>query len=359
MWLAFLDGPGATAHPMRMSNARPLDLKKFCVLCLLATLPFSSLRAADTNALTLTGAPPEENATSNEALRAFLQVQEQLHATQLAIERNRQEAQAAAAQDAITLSNHLQAIEQSLVVQRATDLADAQRTNHLLLLFIGLFAMFGFIAALVTSYFQWRAVNRLAEISAMLPALRGLPEVSAATALGMREHQVLGNGSVEQSNSRFLALVGLLEKRIADLEHTTTAPLKESLPVSNGQAQIAVPPAVDAKTGNGDGRIASLLENGQSLLNGERLEEAVACFDEVLALNPNHAEALVKKGSALEKMRQPQEALDCYDRAIHADETMTIAYLHKGGLCNRLERYGEAMECYERALHTQEKKKAA
>lgn len=342
-----------------MSNARLLNLKKFCVLCLLATLFFPSLQAADTNTLAPTGAPVEQNSASNEALRAFLQVQEQLHATQLAIERNRQEARSAASQDAITLSNTLQAIQQSLVVQRASDLADAQRTNHLLLLFIGLFAMFGFIAALITSYFQWRAVNRLAEISAILPALRGLPDHSAVAALGMREHPVLSNGAVEQSNGRFLALMELLEKRIADLEHATTAPLKESLPVTNGQAQVAAPAAVDAKAGNGDGRIASLLESGQSLLNSDRLEEAVACFDEVLATNPNHAEALVKKGSALEKMRQPQEALECYDRAINADETMTIAYLHKGGLCNRLERYGEAMECYERALHTQEKKNAA
>src|SRR5215469_3536704 len=112
-----------------MSNAR-LSLKKLGVCCLLAALPFSNLKAADTNSAPA-GAPPESS-VSNESLRAYLQLQEQLHATQLAIERNREEEQAAAAQDSMTLSNHLQAIEQSLVVQRAGELADTQRTNRLL-----------------------------------------------------------------------------------------------------------------------------------------------------------------------------------------------------------------------------------
>src|SRR5215469_10216924 len=136
-----------------MSNAR-LYLKKLGVCCLLAALPFSSLKAADTNSSS--AAPPEASSASNEALRAYLQLQEQLHETQLAIERGRQDEQAAAAQDSMTLSNHLQAIEQTLLVQRAGEVADTQRTNHLLLVFIGFFAVGGFAAALLTAYFQWR-----------------------------------------------------------------------------------------------------------------------------------------------------------------------------------------------------------
>ena len=79
---------------------------------------------------------------------------------------------------------------------------------------------------------------------------------------------------------------------------------------------------------------------------------ALQCFDEVLALEPNHGEALVRKGAALEHMKKLSEAFECYDRAIAADESMTIAYLHKGGLCSRLERFKEALECYEKALRT-------
>jgi len=44
-------------------------------------------------------------------------------------------------------------------------------------------------------------------------------------------------------------------------------------------------------------RITVLLGKGQSLLNLDQAEEALACFDEVLALDASHPEALVKKGA--------------------------------------------------------------
>ena len=65
-------------------------------------------------------------------------------------------------------------------------------------------------------------------------------------------------------------------------------------PRSQGQSTI---------TTNGDTpEIALLLGKGQSLLHLDQTEEAIACFNEVLALDPQHTEALVKKGAALEKM---------------------------------------------------------
>ncbi|HXT12238.1 MAG TPA: tetratricopeptide repeat protein [Candidatus Angelobacter sp.] len=335
-----------------MSNPRCSALKKLALFCALLALPFAALRA-DTPA-----APQDANISSNETLRAYLQLQGQLHDTMLAIERNRQEAQAAAAQDATALSNRLAAIEQSLVTQRAGELAETQNTNHLLLTAISAFAVFGLAAALFAIYFQSRAVGRLADISTALTNFRGLP-IPSSSPLGLLEHDGLGNGSVEQSNARLVALVQHLEKRIAELEHTATLPLKEpsapTLREDDAQPSFAFDPIATEKAE----RITKLLEQGQSHLSAEHPEQALAVFDEILLLHPNHPEALVKKGSAFEKLRQPQDALECYDRAIAADGTLTIAYLHKGGLCSRLEKYGEAMECYERALHTQEKKRAA
>ena len=180
-----------------------------------------------------------------------------------------------------------------------------------------------------------------------------------ASALELAENDMLGNAAVEQSNARLASLVQHLEKRIAELEQTAALPLKEVV-VTAGEPVPARPePHVNTAPQETPSQIAQLMERGQTLVNNDRPEEAIACFDEILAADPNNADALVKKGTALEKLRQPQEALEYYDRAIAADSTLTIAYLHKGGLCSRLEKYGEAMECYERALHTQEKKQAA
>ena len=342
-----------------MRNPRFLNLKKLGILLVLFPLAFANLRAADADLAATNSPEPDAVAGPSDFFRAVLQIQEQLHATQLTVERNRQEAQAVAAQDALALSNRLQAIEQSVAAQRTASVTAEQRTNNLLFVVIGVFAVgiLGVVAFVV--YFQSRAVNRLADISTALSAGRGLP-MPEQPALPSGESDVIPAAVVEQSNARLLGLVQNLEERIADLEQTAGFN-EEGSPTVEGNGTASVVPEItrDPAVKEGPGQLAKLLEQGQALLAGDRPEEAIACFDAVLAAEPGNADALVKKGSALEKMRQPQEALEYYDRAIAANNTLTIAYLHKGGLCSRLEKYTEAMECYERALHTQEKKQAA
>jgi tetratricopeptide (TPR) repeat protein len=91
----------------------------------------------------------------------------------------------------------------------------------------------------------------------------------------------------------------------------------------------------------------------------DKPQEALDCFDEVLALDPEHADALVKKGAALERLQRLDEAIECYDLAIARDNSLTMAYLYKGGVFNRMERYSEALACYELALKSQQKGHAA
>jgi len=337
-----------------MSRTRFWILNAGGCLGLLLAVSARGFAAADTNS------PPAEadasaasasNTTSDDVLRAYLQLQEQIHATQLAIERNRQETETAAARNADALASRLQFVEKSLAdlsAQRVNELKDIQRENHTLLIVVGAFAALGFLAVLFTAYFQWRAVNRLMEISPALPAGRALGPPPAVAALGDGENQLVSLGPAGQSNVRLLGALERLEKRILELEHGTASPPANGAPASDnpGAAGQAA-------------QSSSLLGKGQSLLNLDKADEAIACFDEVLAADPDNAEALVKKGTALERLRKPQEAIECYDRAIAADSSMTIAYLYKGGLYNRLERFNEALECYEKALRTQEKRPAS
>ncbi|PYK96478.1 MAG: hypothetical protein DME19_19595, partial [Verrucomicrobia bacterium] len=101
--------------------------------------------------------------------------------------------------------------------------------------------------------------------------------------------------------------------------------------------------------------LALLLAKGQTLLSLDKPAEALACFDEIISLDPRNAEAFVKKGTALERLRRTEEALECYDRAIAVDRSLTTAYLYKGGVFNRLQRFEEALKCYEQALQTEQK----
>jgi tetratricopeptide (TPR) repeat protein len=318
-------------------------------LVVLALISFAAACFGAETASTVPMPGKADETKTQDTLRAYLQLQEQLHATQLAIERNRNEAAAAAAENVKAIANRLQGIEPAPTLQRAQELEAMQSSNRAMLFVAGLFASLGFLAMLFLAYFQWRTINRLEEISAALPAAPALGSGSPVAALGARDAPVVSVGPVEQSSQRLLRALEQLEKRIDQLEHTPNPPV----PKGASRAQAAPAPAHTAVAPDGV-RIAMLLGKGQSLLNLDQAEVALACFDQVLALDSNHAEALVKKGAALERLRMLDEAITCYDQAIAADGSMTVAYLYKGGLLNRIERFGEALECYEQALRTQE-----
>jgi tetratricopeptide (TPR) repeat protein len=300
-------------------------------------------------------APRTEETNIQETLRSYLQLQEQLHATQLAIERNRKEAEAAAADSAKVFSARLQGIEQAIASQRAQEFETMQHANRVMLIVAGLFAAVGFAAMVFMAYFQWRTINRLAEISAALPYAHNFSPAASLAALGASDARLLAAGPAEQSNQRLLGALDQLEKRISQLEQPAPAPAPNGAPPDQELAPTAVPPSNgDAADAPEAARIAMLLGKGLSHLNLDQPAEALDCFDQVLELDPNHSEALVRRGAALERLRRLDEAIACYDRAIEADSSLTVAYLYKGGLFNRMERFGEALECYEQALRTQE-----
>jgi tetratricopeptide (TPR) repeat protein len=327
------------------------------LLCIALILCGGRSMAAETNATAMTEIPvAAETEASNDAWRAYLQLQEQLHAAQLAIESTRKDAELANARNADVWAGHLRDLEKRLSDQRSNE---AQFMVWILSAFAGL----SFLAVMITAYFQWRTVNRLADLTAALPPGRNLGP--APSVLSMPETALLQDGAVEQSGARLIGAVQRLEQRLLELERTASSTLPAGTFTTNGSADgdaLAYPAPSVLKNDSVPGGEASpkeWLDRGQALLNDDQPEAALEAFEHVLQTNPNHAEALVKKGSVLEKLRRLQEALDCYDRAIAADGSMTIAYLYKGGIYNRLERFAEAVECYEKALRTQEKRSAA
>jgi tetratricopeptide (TPR) repeat protein len=292
-------------------------------------------------------------------LQEQLQLQAQLQAAKIALERNRMESEALSN----AIAGRLQALEtavqqkqdaetEQLQTQLESVRKDLESNNRLLLIVGGGIAGVGFFVLLATAFLQWRSVNRLAEFSAVVQAARAaLPAPGTAGT----EANLIGAGAAAQSNARLFGSLTQLEQRILELEHTAhpnaVAPANANANGTNGSAA-----ALNLENGESPAPHDSLLlAKGQSLLNLEKPAEALACFEEILQLEPNHGEALVKKGIALEQLERAEEALDCYDRAIAANADLTIAYLQKGGLFNRLERYEEALQCYEKALHAQEK----
>ena len=293
-------------------------LKIVLIVCLVAIFG-GRIFADETNSI-----PTNSDAVAN----GYVQIQAQLHATQLQIEQIREEEAAAAQRNADAMNARIAQLEQAISTQRAGDVDAARRTQQLTLYLVGSFGFAGLLILLLMGYFQWRAFSQLAEISAhhaaMIEAGEGVHQLAAP-----------GRATVETSNARLLDVVGRLEKRILELE--------------SGGRLLAGPSA----------KSIDPLAEGQKFLDANEPQKALECFEKSLSAQPQNAEALVKKASALEKLGRTDEALAFCDRAISADASLVTAYLHKGGLLNKLARYEESLKCYEQAMLVQDKKSPA
>lgn len=283
-------------------------------------------------------------------VNGYLQVQAQLHDTQMAIENSRREMADEAKRNADALTARIQTLEEKLATQRANQAEQAQKNQQSTLLLAAMFGLIIVATVLFMAYLQWRAVTRVLELSAARPQ-----DFSGEN--GRVPQLNLGRTAVDQSNARLFGTVDSLQKRILDLEQSVRATLAEKTSSANGSHKIISETKKEVSTASDrDECVANLLTEGQALLDAHEPEKALECFDVALGLDAKNGEALVKKGGVLEKLGRTDEAIACYDRAIEANSTLTIAHLHKGGLFNRMARYDEALQCYEQALQTQEKK---
>lgn len=278
---------------------------------------------------------------NTDEVNAFLQIQAQLHETQMAFESNREQTIAALQHNADALTTNIQILQQNM----ANEAASAQRVEQAMFV-VGVIGILALAAVVTMVFLQLRAATRLIELAMSSPAAsigggRALPVVETSAALPPSARAAL-----EFSNARLLGVIERLERRILELEHTARPSLDE-----NHSAVADETP--------GERRVADLIVEGQLFLDTNKPEKALSCFDAVLKIQPGLADALVKKAAALEKLDRMDDALACYDHAINAEESATTALLQKGGLLNRLARYEEALQCYERALQTQERKAAS
>lgn len=321
-----------------------------------------------------------EELNSQEIQRSLLQVREQLRTTQLALASSQAAAEAKARADAAAISEQLESIKSSLLSERERhDLESRQwqaererqdletrqaaaeherlqienaRSNQRLLYIASSFGGVGLMAMIFMPLFQWRAAQRTAEANAQRSSL---PALLPADSRGAIEGEDPG---VARSNQRLLSAIDRIEKRILELENTANSPaVIGELPVpGTARAGVATPRLSNVPT-LPNPRISLLLAKGRSLLSTNKPNEALACYDEVLAIDPRHTEALLKKGMAFERLQRDAEAIASYDRVIAVDAKMALAYLHKGGVCQRLARHEDAIACYEQALLAEDRSK--
>jgi tetratricopeptide (TPR) repeat protein len=341
-------------------------LFQFGALCVAAFLLAggSELRAQPSAENPPVKSPSLQALNEAELLRAYLQVRDQYHSTQLAIANSRAEAEASARLQATAINEKLEAIKSAIEAERERMQAETlrangererqqsemQRANRTVLWVAVGFGTIGLLAMLFMPLVQLRTINRIAEsANQRLP----FPPQGLLTS----DSDGLASQTVARSNQRLMSVIERMEKRIFELEQTATPPLPAATTLEVKTTNGSHHPMPATTVPDHATVITVLLGKGKFLLGTNKAKEALACYEEVLKIDADHAEALVKKGAALERLKQDDAAIRCYDRALEVNRNMTLAYLSKAGACNRLGRYDEAMECYELALQTEEERK--
>jgi tetratricopeptide (TPR) repeat protein len=290
-------------------------------------------------------AAPATNTTEadQQMLRTLILLQEQLRTTQREMQEARAAADAASKHAAEQLATRLATIEQALVAQeksfneqRQKDFDAMHSSSQITLVTVGLIAGVACLAILLTGWLQLRAVTRLTEISRQLHEFPGM-HGGTARQLPSIGHSLTVTHAAEPLPDPLSGALDRLQARVQELEHTAQA----------------MQPMGPSRVEPSNSRAATLVAKGQSLLNLDKSEEALACFDEAINADSRNVEAWIKRGTALERLQRIDEAIAAYDRAIEADQSMGTAYLFKAGVFNRQKRYAEALQCYEKALSVQ------
>ncbi|MEX0268147.1 tetratricopeptide repeat protein [Leptolyngbyaceae cyanobacterium UHCC 1019] len=89
---------------------------------------------------------------------------------------------------------------------------------------------------------------------------------------------------------------------------------------------------------------------GRAHCEGDRYAQAIAAFDQAIALNAAYCKAWNNRGNALCGQQKYAAALGSYDQAISLQPDYHQAWFNRGLLLIAMNAYGNAVESFDRAI---------
>ncbi|PSF34925.1 hypothetical protein C7H19_18125 [Aphanothece hegewaldii CCALA 016] len=99
--------------------------------------------------------------------------------------------------------------------------------------------------------------------------------------------------------------------------------------------------------------ILILFNQALQLSNSGKNEEAIACYDKLLQIEPNNGGAWFNRAGDLSSLNKYKDAIYSYTKVLECKEFESgfyDAYMNRGNLLKLLERYGEALFSFNKAL---------
>jgi tetratricopeptide (TPR) repeat protein len=256
-------------------------------------------------------------------------------------------------------------VEAALVSPRSPEAVPVRDPAQTQLVVIVALALMVVLAVIFLAWMQLQATHRFVDRASIVRELTAPAHGCSDLEVKSAPAQPASDGTVQPSVAQLRDELQRILHRVEKIEYTATPPydFKENGTRVDRPGQAPAPaaptpvkaPETTAPLPEPSERVAILLGKGQTLLGLGRAEEALACFNEGLADNPDHVELLLKKGTAQERLQQLEAALASYDRAIVLNRSLTTAHLLKAGVLSRLGREAEALQCYEFILHERPK----
>ena len=95
---------------------------------------------------------------------------------------------------------------------------------------------------------------------------------------------------------------------------------------------------------------AALYNLGNARQLEGRLDDAIACYNQALWYEPDHADANANLGAALHQKHRTSEAAEHYQRSLELDPASAEAQNNLGALFHERQELELAIECYRRAV---------
>mgnify|MGYP005871347731 CR=1 FL=1 len=82
------------------------------------------------------------------------------------------------------------------------------------------------------------------------------------------------------------------------------------------------------KTANqGTEQLGRLIDQGRALAKAKKVQEAIAIFEQALALDPDNADTLASYAKAMQDVRQNQKAIELFEKSLKVDPKNIAAIL--------------------------------
>jgi predicted O-linked N-acetylglucosamine transferase (SPINDLY family) len=91
-------------------------------------------------------------------------------------------------------------------------------------------------------------------------------------------------------------------------------------------------------------------EEGKNQVKDHNLEQAVICFQEAIALQPDYVGAYNQLGNALQGLGESEQAIACYQKILEINPNVAAAHCNLGSIWQTQEKFEAAIAAYQRAI---------